>query len=86
MLGSGIAAMHYVGMAAMRMAPGIDYDPTWFAASILIAVAAAGTALWFAFSLRRDADKGVGRHRLVAALVMGLAIVGILLRLADGGV
>ncbi len=75
-LGSGIAAMHYVGMAAMRMAPGIDYDPTWFAASILIAVAAAGTALWIAFSLRRDADKGVGRHRLIAALVMGLAIVG----------
>ncbi|HUD40484.1 MAG TPA: EAL domain-containing protein [Dokdonella sp.] len=75
-LGSGIAAMHYVGMAAMRMEPGIDYDPAWFAGSILIAIAAAGTALWIAFSLRSDDGKGVGRRRLVAALIMGLAIVG----------
>ena len=74
-LGAGVAAMHYVGMAALRMAPGIDYDPAWFAASVAIAMAAAGAALWIAFSLRTD-GKGVFRRRLVAAVVMGFAIVG----------
>ena len=33
-MGAGISAMHYTGMAAMRMQPGIDYDPTLFGASL----------------------------------------------------
>ncbi|MDH5834877.1 putative bifunctional diguanylate cyclase/phosphodiesterase [Luteimonas kalidii] len=74
-LGAGIAAMHYVGMAAMRMLPGIDYHAGWFAASILIAMVSAGAALWIAFRLRSD-GKGVFRRRVGAALVMGFAIVG----------
>ena len=53
-IGLGIAGMHYVGMAAMRMQPGIDYDPLWFIASILIAIGAAGAALWIAFRLRQN--------------------------------
>lgn len=36
-MGAGIASMHYTGMAAMRMTPGIDYDPTLFGASLMIA-------------------------------------------------
>ena len=75
LMGGGIAAMHYLGMAAMRMQPGIDYDPFWFSASILVAIGASGAALWIALRLRRE-----GRHirllRLAASLVMGLAIVG----------
>ena len=75
LMGSGIAAMHYLGMAAMRMQPGIDYDPLWFAASILVAIGASGAALWIALRLRRES-----RHtwplRVAASLVMGLAIVG----------
>jgi NO-binding membrane sensor protein with MHYT domain len=39
LMGTGIAGMHYTGMAAMRMQPGIDYDLVLFLASILIAVA-----------------------------------------------
>lgn len=74
-LGTGIAAMHYVGMASMRMAPGIDYDPAWFALSVLIAVGAAGAGLWIAFSLRADGN-GMVRRRLLAAAVVGFAIVG----------
>ncbi|WP_306109848.1 MHYT domain-containing protein, partial [Pseudomonas sp. Kh14] len=31
-MGTGIACMHYMGMAALRMQPGIDYDPTLFSA------------------------------------------------------
>lgn len=74
-MGGGIALMHYIGMAAMHMEPGIDYDPLWFAASIFIAVAAAGAALWIAFRLRSESRSNL-RLRLLAALVMALAIVG----------
>ncbi len=74
-LGSGIAAMHYVGMAAMQMQPGIDYHLGWLALSVVIAIAAAGAALWIAFSLRVE-GRGVPHARIMAASVMGLAIVG----------
>ena len=75
LMGLGIAAMHYLGMAAMRMQPGIDYDPLWFIASILIAIGAAGAALWIAFRLRIE-SRNTRRLRGAASLVMGLAIVG----------
>ena len=57
------------------MQPGIDYDPLWFALSIVIAIAAAGAALWITRRLRREA-RGNWRMRVFAALVMGFAIVG----------
>ncbi|SEW24444.1 bifunctional diguanylate cyclase/phosphodiesterase [Luteibacter sp. 329MFSha] len=75
LLGAGIAAMHYTGMAAMKMEPGVIYDPWLFAASIVIAVIASGAALWIAFRLRRDGER-VAFARLGASLVMGCAIVG----------
>ncbi|UUN91300.1 putative bifunctional diguanylate cyclase/phosphodiesterase [Pseudomonas extremorientalis] len=74
-MGTGIACMHYTGMAAMRMMPGIDYDPTLFGASLLIAVVASGAALWIAHNLRRDTPY-VRLARGGAAVVMGFAIVG----------
>lgn len=74
-MGAGIASMHYTGMAAMRMTPGIDYDPTLFGASLLIAVVASGAALWIAFNLRRNTPY-VRLARGGAAVVMGIAIVG----------
>ncbi|AZF05794.1 bifunctional diguanylate cyclase/phosphodiesterase [Pseudomonas sp. R5-89-07] len=74
-MGAGIASMHYTGMAAMRMTPGIDYDPTLFGASLLIAVVASGAALWIAFNLRRNTPY-VRLARGGAAVVMGVAIVG----------
>lgn len=74
-LGLGVAGMHYIGMAAMRMQPAIDYHPGWFIASIVVAVGAAGAALWIAFMLR-GGERGNTRLRMLAALVMGLAITG----------
>lgn len=74
-MGAGIASMHYTGMAAMRMTPGIDYDPTLFGASLVIAVVASGAALWIAFNLRRNTPY-VRLARGGAAVVMGVAIVG----------
>ncbi|USW93670.1 EAL domain-containing protein [Pseudomonas proteolytica] len=74
-MGAGISTMHYTGMAAMRMTPGIDYDPTLFGASLLIAVGASAAALWIAFNLRRNTPY-VRLARGGAAVVMGVAIVG----------
>ncbi|MET0230309.1 MAG: EAL domain-containing protein [Rhodanobacteraceae bacterium] len=74
-LGAGIASMHYVGMAALRIDPGIDYDPAWFALSIVIAIAAAGAALWIAYRLRAEPG-GLRRNRVLASMVMAFAIVG----------
>ncbi len=75
LMGTGIALMHYIGMAALQMQPGIDYHPGWFTLSIAVAVAASGAALWIAFHLRRG---GRRKHllRMLAAVVMGFAIVG----------
>ncbi len=75
LMGSGIAGMHYTGMAALRIFPGIEYDPLWFGLSVIIAVLASGVALWIAFRLRNESRNLLAR-RLAAAVVMGCAIVG----------
>ena len=75
-MGAGIAAMHYTGMAALRMFPAIDYDPLRFSLSIVIAVVASIAALWIAFNLRSEKLTYLLARRLGAALVMGLAITG----------
>ena len=69
-MGLGIAAMHYTGMAAMRGHAEISYDPLFVALSLVIAIGASTVALWLAF---RTTDLG---QKLVAAVVMGLAISG----------
>lgn len=74
-MGTGISSMHYMGMAAMRMQPGIDYDPQLFSASLAIAVCASAAALWIAFRLRRQTPY-VRQIRGAAAVLMGIAIVG----------
>ncbi len=68
--GLGVASMHYMGMAAMRMPGKITYDPALFAVSIVIAIVAATAALWFALNMRRVAST------LGAALIMGVAVSG----------
>jgi diguanylate cyclase (GGDEF)-like protein len=75
LMGSGVAVMHYTGMAAMRMRPGIQYTPSLFALSIFIAIVASGSALWIAFHLRRHSSH-VRLLRVGAAIVMGIAIAG----------
>src|SRR5712691_260738 len=69
-MGLGIAGMHYTGMAAMRGHAELSYDPLFVALSMVIAIGASTVALWLAF---RTTDLG---QKLVAAVVMGLAISG----------
>jgi diguanylate cyclase (GGDEF)-like protein len=76
-MGAGISAMHYTGMAAMRMSPPIQYDPWLVALSVAIAIAASSAALWIAFHLRREPDSWQTMlAKFAGALVMGLAITG----------
>jgi diguanylate cyclase (GGDEF)-like protein len=74
-MGAGISGMHYCGMAALRMQPGIEYDPARFALSLLIAFSASAAALWIAFRLRQQTPY-VWLFRAGAAVFMGMAIVG----------
>lgn len=69
-MGGGILAMHYVGMAAMRMHATLSYSMTWVAVSVFIAMGAAIAALWLAFRGGGYLQKGF------SALAMGLAISG----------
>jgi len=75
-MGAGISGMHYLGMAAMRMAPGIAYDPLLFAGSIAIAIGASLAALWVAHALRQEDQRFLLAKRLAASLVMAFAITG----------
>ncbi|MBB4100748.1 MHYT domain-containing protein [Sphingomonas kyeonggiensis] len=70
LIGSGVLAMHYVGMAAMRMPATLNYEPLWFGVSVLIALGAATAAVWLASRDRKMS------HRLAAAILMGFAIAG----------
>lgn len=75
-MGAGICAMHYSGMGAMRMSPGIGYDPLWFSISVLIAVGASAAALVIVSALRVVRNwRDVGL-RAAAAVVMGFAVAG----------
>ncbi|MFC3533765.1 PAS domain S-box protein [Vogesella facilis] len=76
LVGAGIGTMHYSGMAAMVMSPLLRYDPLWFAASLLVAVALAMLSLWIRFGLRRRGRFSVNQAILLGGLVMGLAIAG----------
>ena len=78
LMGLGVAAMHYTGMAAMKMQPAITYDPTLFAASLIIAIVASIAALWTCFTLgrREGADNLLILPMLAAAAIMGLGISG----------
>src|ERR1700687_17 len=69
-MGLGIAGMHYTGMAAMRGHAELSYAPLFVLLSLVIAIGASTVALWLAF---RTTDLG---QKLVAAVVMGVAISG----------
>lgn len=77
LVGAGIGAMHYTGMAAMRLAPLLRYDPWMFALSIVVAVSLAIVALWVKFGLAaRFPNASPLGLTGIAGTVMGLAISG----------
>lgn len=76
LMGIGIAAMHYTGMAAMEMTPPIRYDPMLFALSIVVAIVVALVALWIAFRLRDATIPSAFWRKAGSAVLMGAAICG----------
>ena len=74
LMGTGIASMHYIGMAAMRSAATIDYNLQVVALSVLIAIAVSFVGLFLSFQLREENSLKQLWKRLLAAAVMGSAI------------
>jgi two-component system, sensor histidine kinase and response regulator len=73
-MGTGIAAMHYTGMAAMRVQAHAQYDPLLVALSVAIAVVVSFVALWLAFHLRDVTTGAWSWRKLGSTLLMGAAI------------
>jgi diguanylate cyclase len=76
LMGLGIAAMHYLGMAAMQMSPSIDYDVSRVMLSVLVAIGASLAALAIAHRLRSEDTAKALYKRLGASALMGMAICG----------
>jgi signal transduction histidine kinase len=73
MMGSGIAALHYVGMAAMRLAAVTRFAPLRVALSVVLAILFSRIALMFTFDYRED-FRGTTLAKVISAAVMGAAI------------
>lgn len=76
LMGLGIVAMHYTGMAALQVRPAPIYQPLGVLLSVLIAVAASVIALWIAFQLRGETMASAFWRRFGGAAIMGVAIAG----------
>lgn len=74
-MGLGITAMHYTGMAALKMQPAISYHPTILALSIVIAITAAIGALLIVYAGEKTGLHPLIQH-LLGAVIMGFAIAG----------
>jgi PAS domain S-box-containing protein len=72
-MGGGIAAMHYVGMASMRLAAVTRFAPLLVALSIVLAIVFSSAALLLAFGLREE-SKATDLRKICSAVVMGAAI------------
>ena len=72
-LGGGIAALHYVGMAAMRLAAIMRFSALIVALSIVFAIVFSLVALIFTFDLREE-TRGTSQRKIVSSLAMAAAI------------
>ncbi|WP_323379848.1 MHYT domain-containing protein [Streptomyces alkaliphilus] len=73
--GLGVAGMHYLGMAGMRMDGGLAYDPLIVVLSVVVAVVAATAALWFAIAAR-SLGAALGAGAVMAVAVNGMHYLG----------
>ncbi|WP_218892037.1 putative bifunctional diguanylate cyclase/phosphodiesterase [Granulicella arctica] len=74
LMGTGIAAMHYTGMAAMRVHPAIHYRPLLVILSLFIAFVFSWMALWIAVKFQHQ--RQIILKRCGMSIAMGLAIAG----------
>jgi NO-binding membrane sensor protein with MHYT domain len=69
-MGCGIIFMHYIGMSALHASAHLVHAPAFVAASVAVAIAASGLALWLA------AGRAARPPLLLSAAVLGAAIAG----------
>ena len=70
LMGAGIASMHYIGMAAMRLSAICRFNSFLVVLSVVFAVLISLAAIWITFHFR-DEKTGIGREKLAGAVVMG---------------
>ena len=76
-MGSAIAGMHYIGMAAMRMSSNVIYDPLIVAASVGVAIVGSFAALALTRNLiKARSESGTALKKSGASLLMGFAVAG----------
>jgi PAS domain S-box-containing protein len=73
LMGAGIASMHYIGMAGMRLPAICRFDSFLVVVSVVSAVLISLAALWITFHFR-DEKTGLGWEKLAGAVMMGAAI------------
>src|ERR1700732_4388824 len=73
LMGAGIASMHYIGMAAMRLPAICQFNSFLVVLSVAFAVLISLAELWITLHLR-DEKTGSGWEKLGGAVVMGAAI------------
>jgi NO-binding membrane sensor protein with MHYT domain/nitrogen-specific signal transduction histidine kinase len=73
LMGGGIAAMHYSGMAAMRPQALLRYDPGLVGVSIVVAVVLAFVSLSIRFHRPQSSSLAA---TIIAASIMGCAVAG----------
>jgi diguanylate cyclase len=70
LMGGGIFTMHYIGMSALSASAYMIHDRIYVAASMAIAIAASGLALWLA------AGRGGRPPLILSAIAFGIAVSG----------
>src|SRR5437868_2416874 len=73
LMGAGIASMHYIGMAALRLPAICQLNSFLVVLSVVFAVLISLAALWITFHFRNE-KTGIGQKKLAGAVVMGAAI------------
>ena len=73
-MGSAIASMHYVGMAAMHLNATMLYDKLIVILSVTIAIVVSGVGLFIADFLKSEQVFGSLKYKIPAAIIMGAAM------------
>lgn len=71
-MGLGIASMHYLGMAAMKMEAMYYYKPTLFVLSIIIAIVVSMIAMFVFATLQKHMNNHL--IKIITAILLGIAI------------
>ncbi|KQT36624.1 PAS domain S-box protein [Methylophilus sp. Leaf414] len=73
-VGTGIGAMHYTGMLAMKMEPVLKFDLAWVLMSVFVVISLATLSLWTGIFLNQTGKLPAKVSILLGGALMGSAI------------